>query len=311
MRRGIQQGGVWNVKKLKVFGFIFHLNIKEERKKRCSKRSCVRYGARMLHDEQKSTLYRNQDNPVSIFSFFSGWLPNNQFEQLYPLDRSHRYYLQHGTVKGPSSQHFSNVTPTYRSIARYNNSVALERNQLGITTISSHRKRRSVAPMPPVLQALPLTHHLKPKVRTLESQKLPACQSIGNTKRTIHCGHRSEEWGPREPFIHNSSLPVRSSQGRHRDHRPSILNKHHRSKSCLENCNDRGHQKQQRYLSLLWRLPPQGFTSRLRSNEDIFTCQEGLLGENDWYDVYQWQIQIYTYIYTFKCPYTYIRYDYK
>jgi len=26
----------------------------------------------MLHDEQKSTLYRNQDNPVSIFSFFSG-----------------------------------------------------------------------------------------------------------------------------------------------------------------------------------------------------------------------------------------------
>jgi len=104
--------------------------------------------------------------------------------------------------------------------------------------------------MPPVLQtplppSLPLirSYHLKPKMRTIESQKHLACQSTGNKKRTVHRGHRSEEWGPREPFIHNSSLPVRSSQSRHRDHRPSILNKHHRSQSCLENCNDRGEQR--------------------------------------------------------------------
>jgi len=245
-------------KTLKVFRFAFHFHTKEERKKQRSKRSCVRYSASMLHDEQKSMLYRNQDNPVSTFSFFSSWLPNNQFEQLY---RSHRYYFQHGTIKGLLLQHFSNVTPTYRSIARYN-SVALERNQPGITTISSHRERRPVAPMPPVLQALPLTrfYHLKPKISTLESQKLPACQSKTNCS----------SWPPFR--IARSSLPVSSSQGRHRDHRLSITNitgvKVVWRIATTE--GSRGHQKQESYLSLLRRLPPRGFT---KPNEDIYVSR--------------------------------------
>lgn len=255
----------------KVLRFAFPLNTKEERKKQRTNKS---HSASMLHDE--STLYRNQENLVSIFSSFSGWLPNNRFEKPYPSDRSRRYYLRHETVKRSSSQHFSIVTPTYRSIAR-DNSVVPGKNQLGITTVSSHIECHSIAPMPPVLRvpllpSLPLIHsyRLKPKNRTLESRKLPACQSTGNTKQTVHRGHRPEVRGPPEPFTHESSLPVRSSQDRHRDHRPSISNKgnsHHRSKSRLENCNDRGEQRTPRTSKVSFALAKTVPTGRYESVE--------------------------------------------